>query len=431
MTDDQPYQTVDYMPTVRNVLAAQGINFERAFTTTPLCCPSRVSFLTGQYVHNHKVYTDGVRRGGAPHFKDDNCLPVWLHGFGYTTGYFGKYLNGYEELQPKGYVPPGWDEWGAFVARNIVNEEDKGSAGFYYKFSLSENGKIVDYRSRANYSADVLTKKAVNFIASERDKPFFLMVGYYNPHSPHIAADRHEEPFRDASEWIPWRPPDFNEADISDKPEYLRQISMYSPGEIDGTYRQIRRSLLAVDDGVASMLHELDTTGLRRKTIIVYLTDNGLTVGDHRFGFSKNCPYEGCIRSPLIVYAPGFYAPRTDSHLVENIDLAPTIAAWAGAKTPAKVDGMSLLPLLENEQAAWRDDVLIEHWRTENGVGSIIPNFSAIRTDRWKYVEYETGERELYDLQGDPYELYNLARNPGYESVISQLAGRLAILKSQ
>ncbi len=254
LTDDQPYQTLDYMPTVRNVLLAQGVNFTSTFTTTPLCCPSRVSILTGQYAHDHKVYTDGARHGGAPHFKDANSLAVWLQDAGYTTGYYGKYLNGYEQLQPRGYVPPGWDQWGAFVGRNLESNEDKGSTGFYYKFSLSENGKIVDYRSRDRLSADVLTQKAVDFIGAERDKPFFLMVGYYNPHSPYIFAARHDAAFRDPSTWIPWRPPDFNEADISDKPAYLGQLSTYSPAEIDATYRQILRSLLSVDDGVASML---------------------------------------------------------------------------------------------------------------------------------------------------------------------------------
>ncbi len=152
-------------------------------------------------------------------------------------------------------------------------------------------------------------------------------------------------------------------------------------------------------------------------------------MGDHRFGFSKNCPYEASIRIPFVVYAPGLYAARSDAHLVENVDLAPTIAGWAGAKVPARVNGLSLIPLLENPGTRWRDEVLIEHWRTENGVGSIIPNYSAIRTERWKYIEYETGEKELYDLQNDPYELHNLARYARYNYITSQLAARLAVLK--
>jgi arylsulfatase A-like enzyme len=431
LTDDQPYQTVDYMPTVRNVLLAQGVNFANTFTTTPLCCPSRASIFTGQYAHDHQVLTDRAPLGGAPKFKDANALAVWLHDAGYTTGYYGKYLNAYQRIRPKGYVPPGWDQWGVFMDRNLLKSEDKGSVGFYYKFSLSENGKIVAYRSKANFSADVLTEKAVGFIDAARDQPFFLMVGYYNPHSPYVFASRENDAFRKASEWVPWRPPDFNEPDISDKPAYLRELSLYSPNEIDATYRQILRSLLSVDDGVASILNVLDKTGLRQKTIIVYLTDNGLTVGDHRLGFSKNCPYEACIRSPLIIYAPGLYRARVDTHLVANIDLAPTIAAWAGAKTPPNVNGVSLVPLLEGVQAPWRDALLIEHWRTEEGVGSLIPTFSAIRTDRWKYVEYITGEKELYDLRSDPYELHNVARYARYDYIISQLAARLAILDKQ
>ena len=173
---------------------------------------------------------------------------------------------------------------------------------------------------------------------------------------------------------------------------------------MDITYKQILRSLLSVDDGVASLLNVLDQTNLDDKSIIIYITDNGLTAGDHRFGFSKNCPYEACIKTPFTVYAPGRYTPRTDPSLVANIDLAPTFAELAGTTIPANVDGVSLVPLLENTASTWRDAILIEHWPTEEGVGSIIPEFYSIRTLEWKYTEYETGECELYDLVNDPYE---------------------------
>ncbi len=186
-----------------------------------------------------------------------------------------------------------------------------------------------------------------------------------------------------------------------------------------------------MDDGVASILNALDQTGLRQKTVIVYMTDNGVTVGDHRFGFMKNCPYEACIRTPFLVYAPGMYPARVDTHLVANIDLAPTFAQLAGAPVPSKIDGLSLVPLLQDATAPWRDALLLEHWPTEEGVGSMIPAFSAIRTDAWKYVEYSTGEKELYDLRVDPYELHNLAGAEGYQGIISQLARRLAVLKQQ
>jgi arylsulfatase A-like enzyme len=271
----------------------------------------------------------------------------------------------------------------------------------------------------------------VDFIAESRDEPFLLVVGYYNPHSPFMYADRHNEAFRRLNQFTPWRPANLNEANIRDKPAYLEQLLPFSLSELDTTYTRILRSLLSVDDGVASILNALDKTGLRDKTIVVYLSDNGLTVGEHRFGFSKNCPYEECIRTPYIVYAPGRFARREDAHLVANIDLAPTFAELAGAEIPSSVDGISLVPLLEEAGAHWRDEVLIEHWPTEEGIGALIPGFSAVRTQHWKYVVYSTGERELYNLVTDACELRNLAGDPRYEKLMTQLAARLQQLEQE
>jgi N-acetylglucosamine-6-sulfatase len=434
LTDDQPYHTVDYMPAVKHQLMAGGITFENGFVTTPLCCPSRVSILTGEYVHNHKVYTDRMPMGGAPKFNDISSVATWVNNAGYRTAYFGKYLNEYEALTPFGYVPPGWDVWDAFLAKNLTAHEDLGNLQYYFNFSLSENGTPVEYpKSKANFSADVITRKALSFIRDQRDEPFFMMVGYYNPHSPYISAPRHQDTFRAGSgwDWVQYRPPNFNEKDIRDKPSYIADLEPLSPEEVDIAHRQILRSLLSVDDGVASILAALEKAGLSKNTIIIYLSDNGMTLGDHRFGVGKNCPYEACIKVPFIVYAPGYYAPRTDAHLVANIDLAPTIANWAGVTIPTSVDGMSMLPILEHPSAKWRDEILFEHWPTEEGVGSMVPEFYAIRTATWKYVEYSTGEMELYDLVNDPYELQNIAGKRDYRDIQVDLAVKLQELKKQ
>ncbi|MCI0478779.1 MAG: sulfatase-like hydrolase/transferase, partial [Anaerolineales bacterium] len=292
LTDDQPYETVQYMPTVRDVLLKDGVNFENGFATTPLCCPSRSSILTGEYVHNHQVYTNSVPRGGAPKLDDSSTVATWLHDAGYRTAYYGKYLNDYDALTPLGYVPPGWGEWGVFMGRNVV-DDDEGSTSFYGNFSVSENGKVVEYAGdTAIFSADLVTRKAVNFVAANRDAPFFLQVSYYNPHSPYQWAERHDAQFRLNSSLPapqPYRPPNFMEEDVSDKPKYLQELKPIATAKIDISYKQILRSLLAVDDGAASILRALDQTDLRRKTVIVYLTDNGLTVGNHRLGLTKNC----------------------------------------------------------------------------------------------------------------------------------------------
>jgi arylsulfatase A-like enzyme len=175
----------------------------------------------------------------------------------------------------------------------------------------------------------------------------------------------------------------------------------------------------------------LDKTGLDKKTVIVYLTDNGATVGDHRLGITKNCAYEACIRTPFIIYAPGMFPARTDTHLVANIDLAPTFAELAGASIPKSVNGTSLVPLLRDPNADWRDAILIEHWPTEEGIGSKIPEFYAVRTAEWKYVEYATGEKELYDLKNDPYELENIADKSEYAEIQKELKMRLDELKQE
>jgi arylsulfatase A-like enzyme len=373
LTDDQPFHTVDYMPTIKNKLMAGGVVFDNGFVTTPLCCPSRVSILSGEYVHNHKVYTDRMPLGGAPKFDDTTSMSLWLKQAGYHTAYYGKYLNQYEDLVPYGVVPPGWDDWKAFLGKNISADDDVGNLQYYFNFSLSENGKVVEYpKSKGTFSADVVTNDALAFIRDQRDNPFFLFLGYYNPHSPYLSAPRHKDTFRasggDYWDWIQYRPPNFNEKDISDKPKYIGTLSPLSPEEIDTAHKQILRSLLSVDDGVASITAALDKAGLSKNTIIVYLSDNGMTLGDHRFGVTKNCPYEACIKVPFIVYAPGYYAPRVDTHLVANIDLAPTIAQWAGASVPNYVDGLGLEPILKDpSSAAWRDSILTEHWPTEEG----------------------------------------------------------------
>jgi len=433
MTDDQPYHTVNYMPEVKSKLMADGVVFEDAFATTPLCCPSRSSILTGEYAHNHQVYTNRMPLGGAEKFNDASTIGVWMQSAGYQTAYYGKYLNGYEDLDPNGYIPPGWDEWSSFLGKNLGPEE-AGNLQYYFDFSMTDNGVPVEYpRSKDNFSADVITRQAVSFINESRDQPFMMFVAYYNPHSPFVPAPRHRETFRASTdwEWIQYRPPDFNEENIKDKPAYLEDISPLSPEEVDTAHKQILRSLLSVDDGVATIIDSLEQTNLTQKTIIFFMSDNGLTLGNHRFGASKNCPYEACLLIPFVVYAPGYYSPRTDTHLVANIDLAPTIAELAGASIPDTVNGLSMVSLLENPSTTWRDEILLEHWPAEEGVGSMIPEFYSVRTAEWKYTEYSTGEVELYDLVNDPYELVNIAGKKDYEDIQADLAERLHKLKEE
>jgi len=433
-TDDQPYHTTQYMPTVRDVLMKDGITFENGFSTTPLCCPSRASILTGEYVHNHQVYTNTWPQGGAKKFNDTSSYAVWLKDAGYRTAYLGKYLNDYDSLEPYGYVAKGWEEWDVFLGKNLHADDDVGASQFYSDFSVSENGSVVEYNgAKAVFGADLITQKAVDYISDKRDEPFMLTMAYYNPHSPYFWAERDDPQFRmnGALKADPYRPPNFMEEDVSDKPQYLQDLHPISVEKIDISYKQILRSLLSVDDGVASVLAALDKTGLSEKTIIFFITDNGLTVGNHRLGLTKNCPYESCARIPFIVYSPAMFPARTDDHIVANIDLAPTFAELAGVTPPDNVNGTSLVPLLNDVNADWRDSILLEHWPTEDGIGSKIPEFYAVRTADWKYVEYSTGEKELYDLKNDPDELENVADKSEYTETQKQLKIRLDELKKE
>ena len=275
-TDDQPYHTTQFMPTVRDVLIKHGINFENGFSTTPLCCPSRVSILTGAYVHNHQVYTDRMPLGGAQKFNDTSSYAVWLKDAGYHTAYLGKYLNDYDSLEPYGYVAKGWEDWGVFLGKNLNTDDDVGNAQFYSDFSLSENGSVIEYKgANSIFGADLITRKAVDYISEKRDEPFMLTMAYYNPHSPYFWAERDDPQFRSNSalQAEPYRPPNFMEEDVSDKPQYLQDLNPISVEKIDITYKQILRSLLSVDDGVASVLNALeDQYPMLRGTIRDHVT---------------------------------------------------------------------------------------------------------------------------------------------------------------
>ena len=214
---------------------------------------------------------------------------------------------------------------------------------------------------------------------------------------------------------------------MSDKPLWVRKLSRVSSSRrlaSDEFHRNQLRTLLAVDRAVGRIASALRETGRLDKTVFFFTSDNGLSWGEHRWLDNKICPYEECIRVPFVVVAPGIEA-RTDPHLVLNLDIGPTLAALAGLAKAT--DGRNLLPLLENPGAGWREDFLIEYWHTNMAYAE--RTFKALRTLRWKYVEYLNGDRELYDLAADPYELENRANGPAYTELIARLRSRLEELK--
>jgi len=308
--------------------------------------------------------------------------------------------------------------------------------GSYYRYRLNENGRVVDYGDNpGHYETDVLIAKAVGFLkrAKANDaQPFFMYIAPTAPHWPAEPAKRHRQKLAGVS--VP-RPPSFNEADVGDKPAWLRRLPVLGPSkiaELDAMYRKRLQSLLAVDEAIEKLVRALADGGELDHTVILFTSDNGFHLGEHRLYDSKRTTYEEAIRVPLIVRVPGVAGPQARSHMVLNIDLAPTIAQLAGAPGAESADGRSLVPLLGNAPPppeAWRKDFLIEHW-SEGGLKAQekLPDYHALRTQDSLFVKYGTGELELYDLRKDPFQLESL-HNIEAPSLIRKLSDRLDALK--
>ena len=426
MTDDQTVESLRVMTNVKRLLRDQGAAFARSFATYALCCPSRATFLTGQYAHNHGVLGNTPPNGGHAKLDHTNTLPVWLQEAGYYTAHLGKYLNGYGRADPR-EIPPGYDEWRGSVDPTTYR---------FYGYTLNENGRLATYE-RA-YQTDLYARKALRIIARRAPlaQPFFLSVAFLAPHSggprergdpvgqaTPVPAPRHRDDF--ASARLP-RPPGFNEHDVSDKPVWIRNRPLLTAArirKIRENYQQRLESLLAVDEAVARIVAALRRAGELNDTLIVFTSDNGFFHGEHRVPSGKVLLYEPSIRVPLIMRGPGIPAGLRLTQRVGNIDLAPTIVDAAGATAGRVMDGRSLLPLVANPRLTFGRDLLIER-----GPGPA--TFAAVRASRYLYAEYENGERELYDLTRDPYELRSRHGDPAYASVRASLAARLAGLRS-
>ena len=414
VSDDQRFDTLWAMPILGERLAALGVTFPDAFVTNPLCCPSRASILTGNYSHTHLVYRQEPPFGRFEWFDDHSTLATWLHDAGYRTGLFGKYLDGYQHAAVTGYVPPGWDRWVAFVHSAQVD------------YSLTFDGDVRSYgHGPADHATEVLADQVVRFIRGSSG-PLFVEFAPSVPHAPAIPSPGDEDAFADLE---PARPPSFDEADVSDKPAWVRALPPLSSAQISAidAFRQDQyRSLLGLDRALGRILDALKETGRLDNTLIVFTSDNGILHGEHRWT-KKEAPYEEAIRVPLVMrwdaagWGAGTEMPGT---LALNIDLAPTIADAAGIPHPV-TDGRSLLPVLAGN-ARWRSDFLVEHLEGTNP----IPTYCAVRSERWMYVRYTTGEEELYDLREDPYELENLAANPADRQVLEGRRARLRELCS-
>ncbi|MEX2274652.1 MAG: sulfatase [Actinomycetota bacterium] len=404
--------TPQTMPTVHSEIYDKGIGFSNAFVVNPLCCPSRATILTGKYSHTTGVYSNGGAFGGFSAFDDSSTIATWLHDAGYRTALIGKYLNQYEGP----YVPPGWDRWLAFQRAD------------YFNYSLVDDGVLTAFGdAEQDYATDVLAAQAASFIrGTDAEQSLFLTFTPYAPHGPATPAPRHATAFSDLTDW---RPPSYNEDRIADKPAYIRARSRLrgaTRAAMDEFRRNQHRSLLAADEGVDRILTALEDTGRLSNTLVVFLSDNGILWGEHRWD-RKVVPYEESIRVPMAIrYDPITAADTVQDRFVLNVDLAPTIAEVAGTAAPG-VEGSSLVPLLAGTDPTWREEFLIEH-AAFGIVNKEVPAYCAIRDPRYLYSVYETGELELYDLHRDPSELRNVVNRSRYADEVDSLHQRLVQL---
>jgi len=426
-TDDQTLAEMAVLPKTRRLIGGQGVTFDNNFDSFSLCCPSRASLLTGQYSHNNGVRGNALPYGGYYKLDSTNTLAVWLQRDGYYTTHLGKYLNGYGTRSAT-EIPPGWSEWHGSVDPSTYR---------YYGYKLNENGTVTTYCAKpqaACYQTDVYRDKADEIVRrrAPQPQPFFLWVAFLGNHSggpaeaddpkglaTPVPAPRYKDAFKNTP--LP-TPPSFNEADMSDKPLAMQKRPLLTQANMNAireNWQQRRETLLAVDDAVESIVQTLAQTGELGNTLILFTSDNGFFHGEHRVKNGKVLLYEPSIRVPLLM--------RWDGHLPRgvhrkqptmNIDYTATILDAARVKSGRVMDGMSLLPFARDGARQPARDLLVDN---TPGTG----HFDAIRTRHYLYAEHATGERELYDLARDPYELQSRHNDAAYAPIRASLAARL------
>ncbi|MCQ8828657.1 sulfatase family protein [Streptomyces malaysiensis] len=417
LTDDLAWNLVEYMPHVQR-MREKGTTFTNFFATDSLCCPSRTSLLTGQYPHNTGVFTNGGDDGGYRAFmknrNEEKTFGPALQRAGYRTGFMGKYLNGYQPEDKNGtskpYVPSGRDEW------------DVAGAGYNeYDYDLNENGKVVPYgKAPEDYLTDVLSKKATSFIGSSaaEKKPFMLEVATFAPHGPYTPAPRDKDKFPGLE--AP-RTDAYDKA-TGDAPKWQSTLSPLTAEEKQGIDRKFAkrvRSVQAVDAMIGQLEKTLEEKGLADDTYLMFGSDNGFHMGEHRLRPGKQTAYDTDVKVPMMVTGPDVPAGEKVSRLAENVDLNPTFLDLAGVAPPSTVDGRSLSDLMHGRtEEEWREAVLVEHHHStvkkddpdaapeDSGDP---PTYGAIRTEDSLYVEYVDGQREFYALDSDPEQLTNRA----------------------
>jgi N-acetylglucosamine-6-sulfatase len=479
---------VQAMPYTLSLIANRGISFNRYYVSYPLCCPSRVSLLTGRYAHNHNVRGNVPPNGGFTGFKARQAyshnLAPWLQAAGYRTIHIGKFLNGYgdEPFDEGKDVPPGWNAWHS-VLRADTNH-------YFYGYTLNNNGALEgpfgdpgswdtrEYGERDDfgcptaplngkpcfYETDVFNRIAYEeMVGTSPEQPFYLQLDYTAPHGDFRRpagpepATRHYNTFAGAP-YPHDRAQGFNEGNVNDKPRFIREapyLSLQESHTYRVYYQKALESLRSVDEGVKSVIDTLGSLGRLRNTYVIFTSDNGFFYGEHRLTGGKFIAYEPATHLPLLIRGPGIKPGTSTGELAANIDIAPTILELAGASADKSIDGRSLVPYMQDPALRSRRPILFESFVETNDVeangeptaqrarvssghegdasASIVAppkDYLGIRLGPYKYIEWPSGEKELYDITKDPYELNNVIRVRNLSPIRAFLHAQLVRLET-
>lgn len=420
LTDDHRY---DYMGFTGKVpwletpnmdkLASEGAYLKNAFVTTSLCSPSRASILTGQYSHSHTIVDNQ-----APDPGNLTYFPEYLEKAGYQTGFFGKWHMGDHGDEPQ----PGFTHWESFPGQ-----------GVYYNPTLNINGTRVAYQD-STYITDLLTEHAIDWLDErDEDKPFFMYLSHKAVHAGFKPARRHKGKYKGNRISLPKTYDQTKTGAYRDLkwPQWVanQRVSWHGVDYMYHDNRDIHEmvvdyceTLLGVDESIGSVMDYLERNGLDESTLVIYMGDNGFSWGEHGL-IDKRHFYEESVKLPLLVRCPElFEGGKTPQQMVQNIDIGPTILAEAGISKPKQMPGVSFIPILKGETAASRKEIFYEYyWEYDF---PMTPTVFGMRTDKYKYIKYQGiwDRNELYDLEKDPDEMYNLIGEPELQETAKKMS---------